>query len=300
MDRLQRLEKEVEGLKTRVLELSEEVAELRRDRLLHKHPVEAFLWQRGLPVLAHGESVRLLLPARATLEQRERFYNLLRRYSFRLFLRDLLQFPQGDPLKGLNRYCSVKTVRSYLKSLSELGIVELRQDAGYRLIPGHIVSFGPTLEWFVSEVFQREFLAPTLFNVRLDQTHFGGDYDVIALLAGYLVYVEVKSSPPRGVEQPAVSAFLNRLGDLQPHLAVFLVDTELRMKDKIVLLFAEGLARGTRGTEKERPVVRLKEEIFHVGHGIYLINSRKGIYSNLRVCFRDFLRRGAQSGLPGP
>ena len=292
MDRLEHLEKEIEALKALISKLSEEVAALRREQQLRKNPVEAFLAQRGLPVMAQGERVQLLLPPRATLEQKERFYGLLRRYSFRLFLRDLIQFPEGSDFRELSRYCSLKTVRSYLKSLSELGIAEFHQDRSYRLIPRHIVSFGPTLEWFVSEIFQRELLAPALFNVRLEQTRYGGDYDVIALLAGYLVYVEVKSSPPRGVEQPAVSAFLNRLKDLQPHMALFLVDTELRMKDKIALLFTEALGREMEGGEREEPVVRLVDEIFHVGHGIYLINSRKGIYSNIRLCFRDFLRHG--------
>jgi hypothetical protein len=292
VDRLQLLEKEIAALKTLASRLSEEVAQLRHELRLQKHPVEAFLSQRGLPVMAHGERGQLLLPPNATLEQKERFYDLLKRYSFRLFLRDLIQFPQGADFSVLSRYCSSKTVRSYLGSLSELGIAEFHEDKSYRLIPSRITSFGLTLEWFVSELFQREFLSPSLFNVRLEQTRYGGDYDVIALLAGYLVYVEVKSSPPRGVEQPAVSAFLNRLEDLQPHLAIFLVDTELRMKDKIALLFAEALQRKVAENEPHRPVVRLVDEIFHIGHGIYLINSRKGIYSNIRLCFRDFLRRG--------
>ncbi len=147
----------------------------------------------------------------------------------------------------------------------------------------------------MSEILQREFMAPALFNVRLQNTRHGGDYDVIALVSGHLVYVEVKSSPPRGVELPAVSAFLNRLGDLQPRLAVFLVDTELRMKDKIVELFAEALAVDHEPAESYE-VERLVDEIFHIRHAVYLVNSRKGIYSNLRCCFRDFLRAGTKAG----
>jgi hypothetical protein len=147
----------------------------------------------------------------------------------------------------------------------------------------------------VSEILQREFMAPALFNVRLQNTRHGGDYDVIALVSGHLVYVEVKSSPPRGVELPAVSAFLNRLRDLQPRVAVFLVDTELRMKDKIVELFTEALAVDRELTESYE-VERLVDEIFHIRHAVYLVNSRKGIYSNLRCCFRDFLRAGTKAG----
>ena len=295
MDRFKQLETEVETLKAAVSTLQDEVAALREEQRASRHPVEALLWQRGLPVIAHGDHTRTLLPHSLSVPGKERFYELMRRYSFRLFLRDLIQYPEGAELGVLTRYCSLRTVRSYLRDLAELGIVALRHDRSYQLILQQVSSFGPTLEWYVSEVFQREFMAPVLFNVRLEQTRYGGDYDVIAMVNGHLVYVEVKSSPPRGVELPAVSAFLNRLHDLQPHMAVFLVDTELRMKDKIVPLFRE--AQDTVADSPEsHPVTRLINEIFHIQHTIYLVNSRKGITSNLRYCFRDFLRTGKKAG----
>ncbi len=289
MDRFKQLETEVEALKAAVSTLQDEVAALREAQRASRHPVEALLWQRGLPVIAHGDHTHTLLPRSLSASGKERFYELMRRYSFRLFLRDLIQFPEGAELAVLTRYCSLRTVRAYLRDLAELGIVAFGNDRTYRLISQQVSSFGPTLEWYVSEIFQREFMAPVLFNVRLQHTRYGGDYDVIAMVSGHLVYVEVKSSPPRGVELPAVAAFLHRLRDLQPHMAVFFVDTELRMKDKIVPLFGEALAAGNAPPES-CPVTRLINEIFHIQHTIYLVNSRKGITTNLRYCFRDFLR----------
>jgi hypothetical protein len=295
VDRLKRFEEEVDLLKTMVSELRDEVAALREEQRVFRHPVEALLCQRGLPILAHGDLSRTLLPPHCSLGGKEHFYQLMRRYSFRLFLRDLIQFPEGTGLEALTRYCSMRTVRSYLQNLAQLGVVTLGSDRSYRLISKQISSFGSTLEWYVSEILQREFMAPALFNVRLQHTRYGGDYDVIALVSGHLVYVEVKSSPPRGVELPAVSAFLNRLRDLQPQVAVFLVDTELRMKDKIVELFTEALGIDHQPAESYQ-VLRLIEEIFHIHHRVYVVNSRKGIYSNLRYCFRDFLRAGKNAG----
>jgi hypothetical protein len=289
IDRLGQLRSELEALKRRISGLETEIFSLREDQRTFRHPVEGLLSQRGLPVIAHSDYSRTFLPATLGPSKREIFYRLMRRYSFRLFLRDLIQFPENADLKTLTRYCSIRTVRSYLKSLAELGMVTIGDDRGYQLVSSQISSFGPTLEWYVSEVFKREFMAPALFNVRLHNTRFGGDYDVIALASGCLVYVEVKSSPPRGVELQAVSAFLNRLRDLQPHTAAFLVDTELRMKDKIVPLFEDALGSNGEQTGEYR-VSRLVDEIFHINHYIYLVNSRKGIYSNLRTCFRDFLR----------
>lgn len=294
MDRLDRLEAEMEGLKSSVSELQRRIALLQGAWKAFGHPVETSLWQRGLPVIAHGDRSRTLLPPDLSSEEEERCYQLLRRYSFRLFLRDLIQMPEGTTLAALTRYCSIKTARAYLKELANLGIVADAEGPGYRLSRRAISSFGPTLEWYVSKIFEREFLAPVLFNVRLDHTRYGGDYDLVALVCGHLVYVEIKSSPPRGVELQAVSAFINRLRDIRPHMAIFLVDTELRMKDKIVPLFAEALEANEH--RRNAPVIaRLVNEIFHIEHGIYLVNSRNGIYSNLRRCFRDFLQASGKT-----
>lgn len=288
VDRLGKLEEEIQALKAALGQTREELEALRDELSARRHPVEQILLQRGLPFLAGGDFAQVLIPADLPAPFKARFFALMQRYSFRLFLRDLIQFPEGKHPRALSRYCSVRTVRSYLRVLWELGIVELSEEDGYRLVPKGAQSFGPTLEWYVCELFLREFMAPALFNVRLRNTRHGGDYDVVALLSGYLVCVEVKSSPPRGVEIQSVSAFLNRLEDLNPHMAVFLVDTELRMKDKIVPLFAEALEQSGKAL-CDRNVQRLVGEIFHIRHRIYLINSRKGIYSNLRTCFRDFL-----------
>ena len=295
MDRLQQLEKELEGLKASVNQLQEEISALRYES--HKGRIQAFLSQRGLPVLSHDDDSYLLLSPRASQFQKEKFYSLMRRYSFRLFLRDLIKDPQGSRLNDLTRYCSLKTVQSYAKQLVELEIVAIQSDMSCRLLKPHVDNFGPTLEWYVGQIFKREFMAPSLFNVRFQNTPLGGDYDVLALVSGFLVWVEVKSSPPRGIEIQEITAFLNRLFDLRPHVAVFLVDTELRMRDKIVPHFEEALLQ-MPDKPNNWAVQPLMGEIFHVGHTIYLINSRKGIYTNLRYCLRDFLLWEKKSGLP--
>lgn len=284
MDPFEQLKEEIEGLRSQVADLKADVQRL-SEQAGAGHPIEALLWQHGFPVTAHGAQSNLVFPSNVSSGRLTEFYRLMRRYSFRLFMRDLIQAPNGGDLNDLTRYCSIKTVRSYAKTLSSLGIISL-EGGEYRLLK-NVPSFGPTLEWFVCETFQREFLAPALFNVRLQNTRSGGDYDVISTVAGRLVYVEVKSSPPRGVEHQAVSAFLDRVGDIEPHISILFVDTELRMKDKLVPMLSEALEKEGK-TGPRWAVTRLVNEIFHVGHSIYLMNSRKGVYSNLRTCFRDF------------
>lgn len=297
MEREEQLRKELEDLRTRLSRLEQEVAGLKRGCNLGQHPVEVLLGQHGFPILSHGDRSLLLLPPNLSADGRDRFYRLMRRYSFRLFLRDLIQFPNSGDIGALCRYCSPRTVRSYLKELSEIGIVSWNEAKGYELVRKGIPSFGPTLEWYVREILQREFLAPALFNLKLRHTQSGGDYDVVTIIAGCLAYIEVKSSPPRGVELPAISAFLERFRELQPQMAVFLVDTELRMMDKMVPLFTGSISQRQQWSG-EAKVERLIHEIFHIDHRIYLTNSRKGIYTNLRICFRDFLRRHKELRAP--
>jgi len=283
MDRLEPLERQIAKLSERIDILERDIEYLSSQI---KHPVEELLWQHGFPVISHDGREQLLFPPDIASSSLGYFYRMMRRYSFRLFMRDLIQIREGDQPGALARYCSLRTVKSYLGILAEMGIVSFT-NKGYRLLR-KVPSFGRTLEWYVCEILRREFLSPALFNVKLQNTKFGGDYDVISTLAGHLVYVEVKSSPPRGVEHPAVEAFLGRLRDLEPSIAILFVDTELRMRDKLVPLLAQGLEReGKSGPDWA--VLRLLNEIFHVRHSIYVINSRKGVYSNLRTCFRDFL-----------
>ncbi|MEM5788830.1 MAG: hypothetical protein AAGU11_16080 [Syntrophobacteraceae bacterium] len=288
MDRYEQLQKQIDQLRTEVEHLKKEVHAPSQPGRTNPHPLEAVLWQRGFPVIAHGDQSQLVFPPNISSNQLVGFYNLMRRYSFRLFMRDLIQTPRAEKLGALTRYCSLRTVHAYMNALAEMKIVSI-DPGGYRLLK-QVPSFGPTLEWYVCEVFRREFLAPALFNVKLENTRYGGDYDVISIIAGRLVYVEVKSSPPRGVELQAVNAFLSRVGDLEPHVAIFLVDTELRMKDKLVPLLEDGLG-GERKAGSALKISRLIDETFHIGHSLYLTNSRKGVYSNLRTCLRDFLTR---------
>ena len=145
-DRWQRLEEEIEELKTQVADLQQRLTRLGRGGAHPANPVEINLRQRGLPLLAHGDLTRLLLPANASPEHNTRWYDLLRRYSFRLFVRDLIQVPQGSDVSVLSRYCTEATVRRYLRELQKLGVVALAEDGAYRLAAHHVSSFGPSLE----------------------------------------------------------------------------------------------------------------------------------------------------------
>ncbi len=71
----------------------------------------------------------------------------------------------------------------------------------------------------------------------------GGDFDVIAAAEGKLVYLELKSSPPKNLTVAEVGAFFDRLQVLRPDLALFVVDTALRLSDKILPMLREEMGR---------------------------------------------------------
>jgi hypothetical protein len=261
--------------------LSARVARLEQAVLGPEAALEAALAERGLKVYRKDPTDRLLLPPGAPADLQERFYALMHRYSFRLLLRDVIRltrFRAGD----LTRFCSPRAAAGYVRFLAGAGVVEPAGEGAFSLVRP-VGSLGPTLEWYVARLLEREFLAPAIYGVRFRNTAAGGDFDVIALLQGELAYAEVKSSPPKGIEVAEVRAYLRRLADLAPALSFFIVDTELRMKDKIVPLFEEA-------TEGRAPV-RLHGELFRLAPAVYIINSRKGIATNLRRCLLDARRR---------
>ena len=268
-------EREVEELRRRLEELSRRVpgdeAQLLRA-----------LRARGLQLHRRDPKEEILLPAEAPEEASSAFYEQMKRYSFRLFLRDMISKGEAFVPEDLTRYCSLQVVKRYLRFLEEIEVIK-KEGETYHLLKPSIHSFGPTLEWFIAEVFKRELGSFACYGVRFRGRPPGGDYDVIALWEGNLIYVEIKSSPPRGIEQGEIRTFFKRLKTLLPACALLLNDTHLRMKDKIVQMFEEEIAHPTPSLQ------RLSGELFHLRHRIYILNSKKDLVKNLITCLRDFL-----------
>lgn len=261
--------------------------------------IHQMLRRRGLKLHRRVGPERLLVHRGMPPQDREEFYRLLHRYSFRLWLRDLIRLREGQDLQKVSPYCSPSSCRHYMEALARMGLVEMDCKGSWRLLREGVTSFGETLEWFVAEIFRREFCAQVIHGVSFRSPPPGGDFDVLAAMEGVLVYVECKSSPPRGIEAQEMAGFLGRYGLLAPHVALFLVDTHLRMLDKMVPILEEllgGVARDS-GLPCQK-VQRLEREIFHVQHRLYVLNSGRRLAGNLRCCIMDFLREGLRPFSP--
>ncbi len=282
-------------LKKRVEELTSRLERIEAGQVAQGNSeLQGMLRRRGLDVFRFNSPSHLILPPVRTVEVQNRFYDLFKKYSFRLFLREVLS--RGGPFRVTDvvRYSSPDTGRGYLQALTEIGLAERLAGLDYRLLVPPPTSLGPTLEWFLAEVFRKEFSCPALYGLRCKGTRFGGDFDVVSAMESRLVYMEVKSSPPKNIGGDEVHEFFGRLEDLRPHLAFFFVDTELRLKDKMVPLFeAERAAAGYPGPDGPGWAEKIGDEIFFLKPVLYLFGSKRSIAGNMGVCFRHFFTSSA-------
>jgi len=289
--KLQDALREIRSLREKVRSLTKEIESVKAAPAEDLCLVGKMLKMRGIDVFRKNPTGRLFFPADLSPFYKNRLYEMMKKYSFRLVLRDMIKYQEEFRIRDLTRYCSSRVVQGYCDQLHEMGAIAKSGRARYRTSVSPVYSFGPTLEWFIAEVFRREFASPAIYGVRVKKTPSGGDYDVIASWNQRLVYVEVKSSPPKGVELNEISSFFSRMDDLLPEVAILFNDTQLRMKDKLVVMFEEELKKRYGGSSRTLyPVERLHEELFHVRNYIFIVNSRKDVAENFKYCLTHCLR----------
>lgn len=274
--------------------LREDVVRLRKAIRILTPSLDVLLRRRGFSIYKKEPGDDLLMPDASFVD---RYYEVLKRYSFRLFLRDVITHQPLFTLPQVTRYATREVTAEYISFLVDIGMAARAGDA-YTLTKGRIRSFGETLEWFISEILRREFLAEVAWGVRMKKPAVGGDYDLLAKLDGSILYMEVKSSPPKQIYQAEIRAFCDRVAGLSPEMAVFFVDTELRMKDKIVPMFEEEMKeRGAACFEARR----IQKELFEIraplggSRGMCIINAKDSIIHNLQTVIGTRYRDTAQS-----
>lgn len=264
--------------------LHNEIRRLRRSLSELTPPLSVLLKLRGFKIYKREPSDDLLLPEKQYLDS---FYEMLRKYSFRLFLRDVIKHQDFFSIEQVTRYATSAVTAEYTGYLKEIGLIILVRD-GFRLVPGPMKSFGETLEWFVAETFKKEFATEAIWGIRFKRPKVGGDYDLIAKVDGSILYMEIKSSPPKQIYQNEITAFFDRVADLSPEISIFFVDTELRMKDKIVPMFEEECRKRADGSPE---FVRMEKELFQIQNKVFIINAKDSIASNIEKALIWYFRR---------
>jgi hypothetical protein len=264
--------------------LRNEIKRLRKSLSELTPSLDVLLKRRGFRIYKKEPSEDLLLPAK---EFKNGFYEFLKKYSFRLFLRDVIKQQDFFGLENVTRYATSEVTKNYLEYLRKTGLVENLPD-GFRLSTRPIKSFGETLEWFMSETFKVEFAAEAIWGVKFKRPRVGGDYDLIAKVDGAILYMEIKSSPPKQIYQKEIIAFFDRLSDFLPEIGIFFVDTELRMKDKIVPMFEEELSMRYVHPPK---IMRMEKELFQFEDKIFIINAKDSIAANIEKVLSRYFRK---------
>jgi hypothetical protein len=288
---------EIEVLKKEIELLKAEINRLRNSLDKLTLPLTILLRRRGFTIYRKEPSGDLLIPDSELIGG---YYEMLKKYSFRLFLRDVIKYQPSFNSSRVARYATREVTEQYLAYLHSIGLVS-SDDNVYRLVKGPIKSFGSTLEWFVAEFFKRDLSAEAVWGVKAKRPKVGGDYDLLAKIDGSLVYMEIKSSPPKQIYQSEVKAFLERVDDLAPEIAIFFVDTELRMKDKIVPMFEEELKAGFPTSGKPAsgaPILkRIEKELFGIaGLGdsepsIFIMNAKDSVIQNVEKLLGVYFRK---------
>lgn len=238
----------------------------------------AMLLRRGF----HPSIAPLDVPFDPARPDIDRVVDLLDRYAHRLFLRGAIQRPEGFSPAECTRYLAPEAALRAAREFVALGLLRALDDrdapdARYALVH-KARSFGGTLEWLVAHELRRRFALHAVPGVKFHAPGVGGDLDVVACAEGKLVVLELKSSPPKHLHEDEVAAFVQRTRALRPHVAIFAIDTALRLEDKVLPLLCEH-AR-TPGGPELRPR-RVTGELFALTPHAYLVNARPGLMLNV-------------------
>jgi len=261
--------------------LKAEIKRLRRSLAELTPSLDVLLRRRGFKIYKKEPSEDLLLPEGRYINS---FYEKLKKYSFRLFLRDVIKHQNAFTVEKVTKYATREVTSQYIDFLLKVGLIESIK-RGFRLKKRPIKSFGETLEWFVARLMKKEFGAEVIWGAKFKRPRVGGDYDLIAKINSSILYIEIKSSPPKQIYDKEITAFLNRVDDLLPEIAIFFVDTELRMKDKIVPMFEAELRKRYKNSKS---VERIERELFHINKKVFIINAKSSIAANMATVLRFY------------
>ena len=207
-------------------------------------------------------------------------------YAFRLFLRGAIQRPEGFAPAQATRYLTAAQARRAAEDLAALGIAERLGRGRFRLVR-RARSFGGTLEWWLARELERRLGLAVATGVRSGARGVGGDLDVVAAAEGKLLYLEAKSSPPKHLRPSELSAFLERVRAVRPDVALLVVDTALRLGDKVLPMLAAALARAGVAAPPPRRVLR---ETWAITPHLYAVNAREDLIENVCRAIAEGLR----------
>ena len=235
----------------------------------------AMLFRRGLQ--PETTSADLPFPCSLPDSPADRLSQWLGHYAFRLFLRGAIRLSDGFRPADTTKYLDRAQARTYAEVLVDLGLAARVSRDVYRL-KWQARNFGGVLEWFVGRELELRYGFKVATGVRLHIRGGGGDLDVVAAAEGKLIYIELKSSPPRNLAASGMAAFCDRLNLLRPDVSLFVVDTALRLSDKVVPMLLEEFRR--RKYAVDQPA-RIAAQLWALTPHVYVVNGSRDLMANI-------------------
>ncbi len=217
-----------------------------------------------------------------------RIAEALRHYAFRLFLRGAIQHPGGFAPEEATGFLNTAHAHTMAETLVHLGLATAEPAGRYRLVhPPN--SFGSTLEWYAAWELEHQLGFEVALGVKFHAPGVGGDLDVVAAAEGKLVLVELKSSPPKHLSPPEVAAFFDRVRALRPDISLFVVDTALRLADRVLPMLEDELRRRALASASSAAVPPpplppprcVERDLWALTRHIYVVNARPDLAANL-------------------
>lgn len=259
------------------------------------YSIENTLKRRGYIYARSGSIDSLVFPKDMPRQDIDRLYKYMSSRTFRNILKDIVARKQDILQTDYTSGCSDVKVSEYFNFLCSTRLVQYDNNSACYSLATKVDDFGPTLEWYVSELFKRELESTADWGVRIKDVKPGGDFDVLARDEAALVWVETKSTRPQDIDETEIRRFLQRDQNLDPNMSIFLVDTRDNLS-RLVQAF-ENIITPVVSPERyaSDPNYRQKIKQFPDFGGIYffqrrifIINSEPSILAKLRHCLRYY------------
>lgn len=230
-------------------------------------------------------------------DKTECFFNLMHDGESRKLIRWICFKKQGIDKDTMTQEGFMRIDKT-LNSLLEVFAVE--ENNGLFRARNEKVDFGPNFEWYVAELFKREFACTSDWGVHIVEAPDGGDYDVLARSENNIIYLECKAKQPSKIKEDELVSFLKRDEFLRPYVSFILVDSSdslsgLEKRFNRILRKVEKFMPKTKFNSlmKGAPYTeRIGSNFFHLQNRLFVINSNKSIVENIKLCLRHRHRIG--------
>ncbi len=231
----------------------------------------------------------------------DKLYNLMNDEFIRKVLRKISELKNFKEEILYSIEWKPELINPLIERLTKYSVLKKDEKDGC-LLENSKAEFGENLEWYISELIEREFNSVSDWGVHIEEAPDGGDYDVLGRLEDKIIYVECKGGKPSNLYEKDLISILKRDEFLRPYLTILLFDStdtlnvvkelfnSLSLKVKaLIIKLDKDVSIG------ELPYfTELEGESFCLMDRFFVINSKRDIKKEIMKCLRHRYRTGVE------